>query len=110
MSNHDLAAELEGYRAELAGLTRLGRADRAAEVRAQAALTVAALRERIAELRAVAEQHEREGRDAPAVQARVEARRLADQLDAIPDLGGDDAADHAPTTTAVPRRGRPKGA
>lgn len=96
----DLLAELDGYRAELAGYERSHKDERAALVREQIERVTGQIRTDIEKLHAQAGNHEDDGQEILAAQARVEAKRLARALP-------DDNEDEAGPKRAV--RGRPKG-
>lgn len=101
--SHDLIAELEGYRAELAGYVRGNRPERAKAVREEMAKVVKAIGVEADKLIAQAQNHEEEGRDIPAAQARVEARRLRRPLaDLAP--AEETAADTTPRETATTKK------
>jgi len=111
---HDLIAELEGYRNELASAERHGDKDRAKAVRGEVARVAKAVNARVDQLLADADAADEELRDLDAAKKRAEARRMARALperlrgDAAGRLAADgrpassDTADHAPTETATP--------
>jgi hypothetical protein len=77
---HDLIAELNGYRAELAGAEQRRNTDRVDAVRAEIDRVTTQAQARIEQLLAQAENHEDAGADLAAAQARVEAKALAKAL------------------------------
>ncbi|MGI5232866.1 hypothetical protein [Actinoallomurus sp. CA-142502] len=95
---HDLGAELQGYKDELAVVD----GDRAKAVRGEIDRVSKAIEERAAELENGASEHEEAGQDVPAAEARVEARRYRAMLDD----GQEDTAESKPTEKAVPARGQ----
>lgn len=97
---HDLGAELQGYRDELADIA--GDADREKAVRKEIARVSKAIEERADELEAQADEHQDAGQDVAAAQARVEARR---HRALIEEPAAEDTADSTPREKAVPRRG-----
>lgn len=100
--SHDLLAELDGYRAELAGYERAKRADRITAVRKEIARVGKAIEVEVGKLIAQAENHEEAGQDVLAAQCRVEARRLARSLGDVP--AAENAADSSPRETATTKR------
>lgn len=113
--SHDLIAELDGYRAELARYAREGRTDRADAVREQADRVISEIRVEAEKADARADNHEEAGQDIAAAKERVEAKRLrrafaeldkpetATDEDAEPDT--ETATDKTPRETAVRKRG-----
>lgn len=103
---HDLLAELDGYRTELANAERAGRQDRADAVRPHLGRLAGLIEAEAARLDAQAETHENEGQDVLAAQARVEAKRLrrGAQLTADASPAGENAADARPKETATTKR------
>lgn len=104
---HDLIAEMDGYRTELANLERFGdKKDRAKAVKGEIDRVAGSIRLEAERLLAQAEIHEEAGQDVLAAQCRVEAKRLVREgrLEAA-----EDAADSTPTEKAVPK-GRKAGA
>lgn len=99
--SHDLIAELEGYRSELAGYERSGVADRAKAVKAEIARITKQVSVEADKLIAQAEGHEDAGRDVLAAQARVEAKRLRRAVGVESAPGAENAAESAPRETAV---------
>lgn len=81
MADHDLAAELQGYRNELANVEAAGKDERAAAVREEISRVEEAVRERADALDQAAEAHDKAGQDIRAAEARVESRRYRDLLD-----------------------------
>lgn len=94
---HDLGAELQGYRDELATVD----GDRAKAVQGEIDRVSKAINERVAALEEEASEHDDAGQDVPAAEARVEARRYRAMLDD----GPEDTAESKPQEKAVPRRG-----
>lgn len=90
---HDLGAELQGYRDELATVADPSRVK---AVRAEISRVRQAVTERADALDAQAKTHDEAGQDVPAAETRVEARRYRAMLQ--------DAAESKPQETAVPRR------
>lgn len=109
--SHDLIAELQGYRNELASAERYAKTDRADAVREQIARVTGAIQERVDELEATAVEHEQNAQEVLAAHARVEAgrlrRALADRPEASPP-GAENAVAAAPRQTATTRK--PKNA
>lgn len=103
--SHDLLAELDGYRAELSGYDRAGRAERSDAVRAEIDRVTKAIEVEADNLTAQAENHEEAGQDVLAAQCRVEARRLRRCLAETPPAG-QTAADSTPRETATTKRSR----
>lgn len=102
--SHDLIAELDGYRSELAGYDRAGRTDRAAAVRAEVDRVTKQLAAEADKLIAQAEGHEDAGQDVAAAQARVEAKRLRRALADQTPPAAENAAESTPRTAAVTKR------
>lgn len=128
MQQHDLIAELTGYRNELASLERAGKTERAEQVRPNiervAGEIVAAIEQRVE----TATRLDGDLQDVDAARAREEARWMARELpdefhtdrtralaagERLPAPGDHDAADHSPAETAVhkpnPGHGRGRG-
>lgn len=82
---HDLLAELAGYRDELAGEERRGRAGRAACVRAEIDRVRTQIAVRAEILEQEAEDHIEAGQDVKAAQAAVAARNLRQALAELAD-------------------------
>lgn len=81
MADHDLAAELLGYRAELARYERYDEDDRAAGVREQIERVEGDVRAEAERLEADADRYDEAGQGVPAAMARNEARRYRALLD-----------------------------
>lgn len=75
MADHDVAAELQGYRNELASAERYGKDERAGAVRKEIKRVEGEVRQVAEELEAKADAHEGDGQDALAAEARTEASR-----------------------------------
>lgn len=102
--DHDVLAELDAYKRELAAAERAGNEDHAAAVRDEIARVGAAVRRRAALHTEAADGHHAAGQYELAAQARREASRYTDVL------GADDASAQVPQETAVPAKrgpGRP---
>jgi hypothetical protein len=97
---HDLGAELQGYKDELA--TVGDDTERAKLIKRQMTGVEAAIKDKAEQLEKQAESLDSTGQDVPAAEARVEARRYRALLDDEP--GGEDAAERKPQEKAVPRR------
>ena len=95
---HDLGAELQGYKDELATVD----GDRAKAVRGEIDRVSKEIEDHAAELDKQAGEHEEAGQDVPAAEAHVEARRYRALLDTEP--AGENAAESKPQEKAVPRR------
>jgi hypothetical protein len=78
---HDLIAELTGYRNELANT---GDADLAKQVQAQVDRVSGEIKAEADALDSTAKEHDDNGQDVPAAEARVESRRLRNALDTTP--------------------------
>ncbi|MFI0484884.1 hypothetical protein [Actinomadura sp. 9N215] len=81
MADHDLAAELAGYRAELAHCEKYEKTERAELVNGEIERVEGEVRGVAESLERAAADHEDAGRDVLAAQARVEARRYRELLD-----------------------------
>lgn len=81
MADHDLAAELAGYRAELAHCEKYDRTARADLVSAEIARVTEEIQATAESLDRAAAEHQDAGRDVLAAQAREEARRYRGLLD-----------------------------
>jgi hypothetical protein len=99
--SHDLIAELAGYRNELANYARSGKTDRVPAVEAEIERVSTAVRARVEQLLAQADNHEEAGQDVHAAKCRVEAKRLIREggLDASVDAA-EELGDPAPTNAA----------
>lgn len=97
MADHDLEAELLGYRNELARYERHGEDDRAASVREQIERVESDVRKEAERLEADAGRYDEAGQGVPAAMARNEARRYRALL------GDDDQP-----AKAARGRGRPR--
>lgn len=108
--SHDLLAELQGYRNELAEAERRGRTEKAAAVRREIARVRESILDRVRELKDMADGHLDNGQDGLAAQCLVQARLLARAAEEIAaEAGGappasETAAEKAPRETATPRR------
>lgn len=78
MADHDLAAELDGYRAELAHCEKYDKPERAKLVRGEIERVEGEVREKADALERAAAEHERAGQDVRAAETRVEASRYRD--------------------------------
>lgn len=107
MANHDLAAELQGYRNELANVVAHGKDERAGAVREEITRVEGEVREVAEEYESKAEDHDAAGQDVLAAEARVEARRYRDLL---PSEEESKPAETAPAKPgpAKPGPGRPR--
>src|SRR5688500_4591798 len=98
---HDLIAEMNGYRTELANLGRFGdKKDRVKAVEGEIDRVAGSIRLEAERLMAQAETHEESGQDVLAAQCRVEARRLVRE-GGLGEPGN--AADSTPKEKAVPK-------
>jgi hypothetical protein len=104
--DHDLLAELTGYRNELANAA--ADADRSVEVQAEVDRVSSDIQARVDDLEKAAKTHDADGQDVRAAEARVEARRYRDALDTTPTVTRPDQAQEkavpAPKETATRRR------
>lgn len=109
MADHDLLAELQGYRNELVNAENADNSDRAGAVRGEISRVEGLVRERADELDAQATEHAGNGQDVPAAEATVEARRYREALagsesESAPKRRGrpakENAADKTPKETA----------
>lgn len=113
MADHDLAAELRGYRNEL-DFAHKHRPDRAAAIRAEIDRVREVIRSQAAAIDGRAAALEEAGQDVAAAELHVAARQLRDLLDDQADEadveGADEtprtAADSTPRQRAVPRKGK----
>lgn len=109
--HHDFAAELRGYRAELATAEQAGDDDRADAVRSEIGRVHGLLTSQAVQLLAVADGHEQTQMGVLAAQHRARAYALAANVPAaelpesLRDYGFRDADDSTPRETAVRRRG-----
>lgn len=101
--SHDVLAELEGYRNELAEAERHGRDEKAAAVRDEIERVKAAVEARAVALEDRAATLEGSGQDVKAAEATVEARRYRDAL-TEPDAERETAMAEAAPETATPRK------
>jgi len=100
---HDVLAELQGYRNELAQAQRRGDTETAAAVQAEIDRVSATARSVAASHAGDAARHHDAGAHALAAKARAEAARYRDAAGP----GSDDTADHTELETAVtPKRAR----
>lgn len=102
---HDLLAELQGYRNEKAQADRRGDADHADEVNAEIERVTAAVRRKAEILEGQAQGYDDANQHVLAGQTRAKARTYSDALAEF-----EDATDATPTEKAVPRRGRARTA
>lgn len=102
MADHDLAAELLGYRNELARYERLGAGGRAAAVRKAIKRVQDDVRAEAERLEADAQRYTDVGQGVPAAIARNEARRYR----ALLDDGQDEAGDGGQGAAQPARRGQ----
>lgn len=117
--SHDLLAELQGYRDELAGAVQYGKDVTAEAVRGQIDRVIEGIKVEVERQLTAAETFEDAGQDVPAAQARVEAKRLARELPEehrpgklralYPDEAGAENATGAAQgkERAVPAKGKP---
>lgn len=84
MADHDLAAELQGYRDELAECEARGLGERAGLVRREVARVEGEIRETAEGLEREAAEHDEAGQDVRAAEARVRAREFRALLPAEP--------------------------
>lgn len=96
--DHDILAELDGYRTELAQAERTGKTDRAQAIRAEIDRVAAAVRRRAAAGVDDAERYHASGQLELAARARREAGRYSDAA------GADDASAQTPLESAVPAK------
>lgn len=80
MADHDLLAELVGYKNELANAENADNTERAGAVRDEISRVEGLVRERADEFEAKTAEHAKAGQDVPAAEATVEARRYRDAL------------------------------
>jgi hypothetical protein len=99
---HDVLAELEGYRNELANALRRGNETKAAAVREQVDRVKADVEARAVAAEQRAESYKDDGQDVLAAQHEVEARIYRTALDEPAAL--ETAVESAPRERAVPRK------
>jgi hypothetical protein len=81
MADHDLMAELQGYKNELANADDAGNSERAGAVRDEISRVEGLVRDRAEGLEKQAEEHAAAGQDVRAAEAVVAARRYRRVLD-----------------------------
>jgi hypothetical protein len=105
MADHDLLAELAGYRDELAEAEQYERPEKAADVRKEITRVEAAIRGQAAALDRQAEVHLANAQDVLAAAAGVEARRLREGLgQPVEPPATETAQDKAPRERATTTR------
>lgn len=80
MADHDLAAELQGYRNELANVEAHGKDERADSVREEIKRVEGEVRQVAEDLERKADEHDEAGQGVLAAEARAEASRYREHL------------------------------